>query len=248
MVPASQIIDVVGKRALRVREQIIPLEELETILSCPQAVPRERKELLIVLLVSGAERLGVIVDAIISEADMVIKSLPSAVKQLPLISGFTIGNNDEIISVLGIEAIIRQAREQKVAILRTGVAETEKQCKTILVVDDSANTRDIVKSILVSYGYQVDLAEDGLVAIEKTSQKIYDAVITDVEMPNLDGFSLTSFLRQDERYGPIPIIIVTSREKAEDKRRGIQVGANAYIVKGAFDQNNLIETLQNVIG
>lgn len=248
MAPASQVIDVVGKRALRVREQIIPLEELETILSCPQAVPRERKELLIVLLASGAERLGLIVDAIISEADMVIKSLPSAVKHLTLISGFTIGNNDEIISVLGTSAIIKRVRENKVDIGRTRGVEPTKQRKTILVVDDSANTRDIVKSILVSYGYQVDLAEDGLVAIEKTSKKVYDAVITDVEMPNLDGFSLTSHLRQDERYRQIPVIIVTSREKEEDKRRGIQVGANAYIVKGAFDQNNLIETLQNVIG
>lgn len=115
-------------------------------------------------------------------------------------------------------------------------------------MDDFANTRDIVKSILMSYGYQVDLVEDGLVAIEKASKIVYDAVITDVEMPNLDGFSLTSHLRQDERYRQIPVIIVTSREKAVDKRRGIQVGANAYIVKGAFDQNNLIETLQNVIG
>ena len=248
MIPTSQVIDVVGKRALRIREQIVPIEELEMILGCPKTVVDERKELLIVLLVSGAKRLGIIVDAIISEADMVMKSLPLAAKKMALVSGFTIGNNDEIISVLGVGEIIRQAPANQVDSSRIMVSKSEKNSKIILVVDDSANTRDIVRSILMSYGYEVDLAEDGLVAIEKASQKVYDAIITDVEMPNLDGFSLTSQLRQDERYQEIPIIIVTSREKEEDKRRGIQVGANAYIVKGAFDQNNLIETLQNVIG
>lgn len=248
MLPASQVIDIIGKRALRVHEQIVPLEELESILGCPQAIPHERKELLIILLTSGAQRLGVIVDAVISEADMVIKSLPSAIQHCALISGFTVGSNDEIISVLGVSALMRQINENKITASKGLGIEPQKQHKTILVVDDSANTRDIVKNILESYGYQVDLAEDGIVAIEKTGKKIYDAVITDVEMPNYDGFSLTLHLRQDERYRQIPVIIVTSREKMEDKRRGIEVGANAYIVKGAFDQNNLLETVRNLIG
>jgi len=248
MVPASQVIHVVSKRALRIREQIVPLEELETILSCPQTAAHERSDLLVILLAAGAERLGLIVDTIISEADMVIKPLPSALSSLALLSGFTVGSNDEIISVLGVTALLKQARKNKLPAGISSETDLQRQYKTILVVDDSANTRDIVKSILESYGYQVDLAEDGLDAIEKTDKKVYDAVITDVEMPQLDGFSLTSHLRQDERYQQIPVIIVTSREKAEDKRRGIQVGANAYIVKGAFDQTNLIEILKNVIG
>ncbi|WP_371374138.1 response regulator [Sporomusa aerivorans] len=248
MVADDQAIDVVGKPALRIREQLVPIAELEVILGCPQAKQRGRKELLVVILASGADRLGIVVDAVVSEADMVIKSLPSAIKHSTLVSGFTIGSNDEIISVLGVAALMQQARENKAATAKPAGTAALKQRKTILVVDDSANTRDIVKSILESYGYQVELAEDGMAALEKTGRKVYDAVITDVEMPNLDGFSLTAHLRQDERYRQIPVIIVTSREKAEDKRRGIQVGASAYIVKGAFDQNNLIETVQNVIG
>jgi CheY-like chemotaxis protein len=117
-----------------------------------------------------------------------------------------------------------------------------------LVIDDSVNTRELEKSILEAYGYNVDLADDGMAALEKVNQRMYDAIITDVEMPHLDGFSLTMRLRQDERYREVPIIIVTSRARDEDKRRGIQLGANAYIVKGAFDQNNLIDTVQNLIG
>ena len=115
-------------------------------------------------------------------------------------------------------------------------------------MDDSVNTREIEKSILEAYGYAVDLAEDGMEALEKTRANRYDLVITDVEMPRLDGFSLTERLRTDDSYKDTPIIIVTSREKDEDKKRGIMVGANAYIVKGAFDQTNLLETVQNLIG
>ncbi|MBP2636376.1 MAG: chemotaxis histidine kinaselike protein [Firmicutes bacterium] len=249
LIPASQVIQVVGKQALRVREQIVPLEELAAILQCPPTARlQEQTDLLVIILSSGAKKLGVIVDAILSEADMVIKPLPAALQDHSLISGFTVGSSDEIISVLTVASLLKQASENNAVLANVQTAAFQKQHKTVLVVDDSANTRDIVKSILESYGYHVDLAEDGLAALEKTNQKVYDAVITDVEMPQFDGFSLTSHLRQDERYRQIPVIIVTSREKPEDKRRGIQVGANAYIVKGAFDQNNLIETLQNIIG
>ncbi|HWR39771.1 MAG TPA: response regulator [Patescibacteria group bacterium] len=247
-VPADQTILVVGKRALRVREHLVPLEELAQLLCCPQAQQWERREMLVVVLAIGTERLGLIVDAVLSEADMVVRALPAAVRHLPVLSGFTVGTRDEIISVLGVAALLRQAREGKPVVSAAAATVPAEQKKSILVVDDSANTRDIVQSILEAYGYRVDLAEDGMVAITKTDRTVYDAVITDVEMPYLDGFSLTAHLRQDERYRQIPVIIVTSREKDEDKRRGIQVGANAYIVKGAFDQNNLLETVRSLIG
>jgi two-component system chemotaxis sensor kinase CheA len=131
---------------------------------------------------------------------------------------------------------------------QTAQNKDEGAVVNILVVDDSINTREIEKSILESYGYRVTLAEDGADGLEKAKGFIFDAVITDVEMPRLDGFSLTERLRKEESYRNTPIIIVTSREKEEDKRRGIQVGADAYIVKGSFDQTSLLETVQNLIG
>ena len=118
----------------------------------------------------------------------------------------------------------------------------------ILVVDDSLNTREIEKEVLEAYGYRVTVAADGLEGWQKALGGRFDAVLTDVEMPGLDGFSLTAKLRENEKYRTTPIIIVTSREKAEDKRRGIQVGADAYIVKGDFDQSNLVDTLRNLLG
>ncbi len=118
----------------------------------------------------------------------------------------------------------------------------------MLVVDDSLNTREIEKDVLQAYGYHVTLAEDGVDGLRKAMEGDFDAILTDVEMPHMDGFTLTARLREEDKYRDTPIVIITSREKEEDKRRGMQVGADAYIVKGDFDQNNLVETLRALLG
>ena len=118
----------------------------------------------------------------------------------------------------------------------------------VLVVDDSLNTREIEKDVLQAYGYDVTLAEDGQDGLRKALAQPFDAILTDVEMPYMDGFTLTAQLRQQPQYQGTPIVIITSREKEEDKRRGMQVGADAYIVKGDFDQSNLVETLRTLLG
>lgn len=243
----NEIIEIVNKRAIRLREQIIPVENLDALLRLSKEAPDESPEALIVIIRDGEEKLGLIIDEIIGREEMVVKPLPTHLQNLLMVSGVTIGERDSIINVLHVPELIRQAREIKdPGRLRPLVKED--RTATVLVVDDSINTREIEKSILEAYGYTVVTAEDGEEAFEKTRELLYDLVITDVEMPRLDGFSLTERLRADERYRNVPIIIVTSREKDEDKKRGILVGANAYIVKGAFDQSNLLETVRSLIG
>jgi chemotaxis protein histidine kinase CheA/CheY-like chemotaxis protein len=242
-----EIINIVNKRAIRLREQIIPVENLAAILGLTKEASAESGEALIVIIRDGEEKLGLEVDEIIGREEMVVKPLPSHLQDLRMVSGVTIGERDSIINVLHVPELIKQAREiAEPGRLRP--AAKEERSATVLVVDDSINTREIEKSILEAYGYAVVTAEDGEEAFEKTREVLYDLVITDVEMPRLDGFSLTKRLRDDDRYRNVPIIIVTSREKDEDKKRGITVGANAYIVKGAFDQSNLIETVRSLIG
>lgn len=245
-VPTAEIIEIVNKRAIRLREQLIPVEALSTILGLP-ATEKVRHEALIVIIRDGEEKLGLIVDEVIGREEMVVKPLPDHLQNLRLVSGVTIGERNRILNLLHVPELLRQAREVIEPSRRT-LAPKETHTATILVVDDSYNTREIEKSILEAHGYLVDTAVDGEDGHEKTAEKLYDLVITDVEMPRLDGFSFTERLRADERYQTVPVIIVTSREKEEDKKRGIMVGANAYIVKGAFDQSNLIETVRSLIG
>lgn len=246
-VPTSDLITILSKKAIRLRNEVIPVEDLGAILNLPVQGGKDSREALILVVNTGKESLGLTVDSVIDEETMIVKSLPSHMKNIQLVSGVTIGGKQQIVNVLNIPMLCKKAKEIKSS-CHVEIREGKKKEITVLVVDDSINTREIEKSILEAYGYQVVLAGDGMEALEKSRGKQFDAIITDVEMPRLDGFTLTEQLRRDDRYKDTPIIIVTSREKEEDKKRGIMVGANAYIVKGAFDQTNLIETIQNLIG
>lgn len=242
----SETMAVFNRKAIRLREELIPVAELGSLLKLTRTGGAKGQGLLILIVRLGNEKLGLIVDSLLEEEDIVIKALPAHMKNMPLVSGVTISDKNEIINILHVPGLIAAAGQTEQVV--RAPEEAKASAARILVVDDSFNTRDIEKDILEAYGYSVDLAEDGQEAVEKTREAKYDLVITDVEMPRLDGFSLTERLRNDLSYKDTPIIIVTSLEKEEDKRRGIQVGANAYIVKGALDQTSLLETVQNLIG
>jgi two-component system chemotaxis sensor kinase CheA len=246
-VPASEIIAVLDRRAIRLREELISVKSLGELLQCSDGRGPGNKDLLLLVMRVGNEKLGLIVDALLDEEDMVIKSLPSHMTRLPLVAGVTISGKNDVICILNIPGVIAAAKALKETKKSRDVSATRSDAVRILVVDDSMNTRDIEKGILEAYGYEVDLAGDGIEAIERARNYRYDLIVTDIEMPRMDGFSLTEWLRGNETYRDTPIVIVTSREKEEDKKRGIMAGANAYIVKGAFDQTNLLETVQNLV-
>jgi len=247
-VPTAAIIDVVRKKALRLREELIPVVDLAELLNSVGADHKREAQLLVIVVRIANEKMGFVVDAILDEEDMVIKSLPELLKGVRLVSGVTISGRNELIAVLNVPAVLETAKSATAPWSEPAAAEDRNREINILVVDDSVNTREIERDILEAYGYRVTIAGDGIEALEKAGGTAFDLVITDVEMPRLNGFALTERLRADPGYRDVPIIIVTSREKDEDKRKGIQVGASAYIVKGAFDQSNLVETVQNLVG
>jgi two-component system chemotaxis sensor kinase CheA len=206
--------------------------------------------LLVVVRVRN-EKLALAVDDLLDERDMVIKPLPEHMRRLTVVSGMVITGRNELVSVLHAPALLELARHIRSQASRTeaaGHAGEQEFAYKILVVDDSLNTREIEKDVLEAWGYRVTLAEDGVDGLQQARMGTFDAILTDVEMPNMDGFTLTSMLRQEEKYRDTPIVIITSREKEEDKRRGIQVGADAYIVKGEFDQTSLVDTLRSLLG
>ncbi len=247
-VPKAEIIDVVTKKALRLREEFIPIVDVAALLGSDAPEQPRGEQLLVIIVRTGNEKTGFIVDAILDEEDMVIKSLPDLLKGVRLVSGVTISGRNEIIAVLNVPAVMTAARGATTAWPGSEAAAGRHREINILVVDDSISTREIERDILEAYGYRVTIAGDGIEALEKAGNSTFDLVITDIEMPRLNGFAFTERLRADPTYRDVPVIIVTSREKDEDKRRGLQVGASAYIVKGAFDQSNLVETVQNLVG
>ena len=244
----DQIINVVGKRAIRHHEQIIAIISLAEILEIPEEHHESREEELILLVTMGSEKLGLIVNSVIKEENVEIIPVPPQLEHLELVAGATLLGKDEVISLLNVTRIFALARKVKDDKYREKRHQDKKKICNILVVDDSINTREIEKNILESCGYKVELASDGVDGFTKAREFQYDLIVTDVEMPRLDGFSFAEKLRQEEDYKNVPIIIVTSRDQEADKRRGIEVGADAYIVKGSFDQSNLLNTVQSLIG
>ncbi|ODU57669.1 MAG: hybrid sensor histidine kinase/response regulator [Comamonadaceae bacterium SCN 68-20] len=256
-VPAQALMQVAERQVVIVRNEFVPVVPLAELLRVPApAAPaggpgaQERHPgLLLVVLQVRSEKIAVQVDGLLDERDMVIKPLPPHLRKLPLVSGMVITGRNEMVNVLHAPALLEQARRLRgQGVLAGAAAHASATPYRVLVVDDSLNTREIEKDVLQAYGYHVTLAEDGVDGLRKAMEGEFDAILTDVEMPHMDGFTLTARLREEDRYRDTPIVIITSREKEEDKRRGMQVGADAYIVKGDFDQNNLVETLRTLLG
>lgn len=245
-VAREELITVVSRKALRLRNEVIPVEGLAVLLGLAGGAATGEDRLLIAVVAVGSEKLGLVIDAVVDEESAVVKPLPPHLRRIRTVSGVTVRGRRDIVAVLGASALCAASRERKGIRPQQQAGEPGRELR-VLVVDDSISTREIEKSIIEAHGYQVTVAGDGLEALEKARERSFDVVVTDIEMPRLDGFSLTERLRADERYRHTPIIIVTSREREEDRRRGILVGANAYIVKGSFDQSNLIETIENLV-
>lgn len=251
--PHEALMSVAERNAVIIRNEFVPVVPLAELLRVPattQITRDDRKHgLLLAVLRVRNEKVAVQVDELLDERDMVIKPLPEHMRRLPMVSGMVITGKNELVSVLHAPALLELARSVRGQAVRAEASShAGENHYRVLVVDDSLNTREIEKDVLEAYGYQVTLAEDGLDGLRKAMDGEYDAVLTDVEMPNMDGFTLTAQLRQEEKYRHTPIVIITSREKEEDKRRGVQVGADAYIVKGDFDQRNLVDTLRALLG
>lgn len=246
-IPSSSLMDIAERRVMILRNEFVPVMELAALLGLPSA--DQPSSLLLLVVQLNHEKLALVVDSLIDERDLVIKPLPEHLAFNQRVAGMVVTGNNQLVNVLHAPALfaLAQASRKPQPITEAHNQPQQASAKHLLVVDDSLNTREIEKDVLEAYGYQVTLAEDGVDALNKAKLTEFDAVLTDVEMPNMDGFTLTAQLRQDERYRHKPIMIITSREKEADKRRGMQVGADAYIVKGDFDQSNLINTLQALL-
>ncbi len=240
-------IQVVGQNAVRLRNQIIYIVELGDILGLQGAPPRHTEHRFLLIARIQGKRIGLMVDDILDEQDMVVKQLPAHIRKAKMIAGVTISSQNAIILILHIPEILERIKGLTKDLHDSPVPGEDEKLPRILVVDDSVNTGEIEKRILETSGYRVDVACDGVDALEKLEQTAYDLIITDVEMPGMDGFTLTERLRHTPKYRDIPIVIVTSLERESDKKRGLQVGANAYITKDHFEERSLLETVESLL-
>jgi len=202
----------------------------------------------IVFLLVGEERFGLIVDELIDEQEVVLKAQSAMLKRVRNVSGATLLETGEVCMVLNPLDLLKSLRKKAVNIGAAPPAEAVAAAKKLLLLaEDSITTRTQEKRILEGAGYEVVTAVDGMDAFNKLGTRAFDAVVSDVVMPNLDGLALTAKIRQDRRYTELPVILVTSLASEEDQRRGLEAGANAYITKPSFDQQVLLDCLKRLI-
>lgn len=239
-----------GKTVLDYEHRTVTVRRLDEILAGGGSGPRreEAPQATVLLLRLGTHLIAVEVDEILWEQDVVIKPLPAPISRVRTVAGATLLSTGELVLVLQVPDLFDAARTLTQAPGRTEQSdEQERRRQRLLVVDDSITSRVLLHDILVSSGFEVQTAVDGIDALTHLREEQFDLIVSDVEMPRMNGFELTESVRKDEKLRQLPVVLVTGLETQEHRERGFDVGANAYINKSSFDQSNLIDVIERLI-
>lgn len=244
--PESYLV-IEGRTMLDVDGKKLPLVSLaQTLQRSANGVETERN--IAVIVTASEHRIAVLVDDVVTEQEFAAKPLPFPLHAISNISSVAVLGNGGPILILNVSDLVKSSRMvDKQPVLKQPKETNTKPNIHILVVDDSITTRTLERNILEAAGYKVTTATDGLEALKRLKTNIIDLVVADVEMPNMDGITLTRSLRMTSDYTNMPVILVTSLESREDRERGLVEGANAYIVKRGFDQAELLTTIQRLL-
>ncbi len=193
------------------------------------------------------------VDRLEGELELVVKDLGSFVGRLPMVTGATIADDGSVICLIDLREIASRATGSSYATATGAIPEVAavdagNRKPRVLVVEDSVGVRELERAILEGAGYEVTTAVDGLDGISRLRNEPADLVLSDVEMPGMDGFTLTRTIRRTRGWEQVPVVIMTSRGDDGDRRAGMEAGASAYLLKSDFDQTELIDTVRRLVG
>ena len=240
-----------NRETIRWNGQALALVRLADVLELPRrrAENAARDTVQVVILGAAGKRIGFAVDEILGEQEVLVKSLGKQLSRVRNIAGATVLGNGKVVPILNVPDLLRSAVSVSAAPLASTMEkqETPAERQSILVVEDSITSRALLKNILESAGYQVAAAVDGIDALTLLKTERFDLVVSDVEMPRMDGFDLTARIRADKALAQMPVVLVTALESREHRERGVDAGANAYIVKSSFDQSNLLDIVGRLI-
>ena len=234
-----------GQQMLQIDHTVVPFYSLHALLERPIDLSQEQT-LEGVVISQGQQIMAIGVDEILYEEEVMVKSLGPQLEKVKNLSGAAMIGTDQIALVLDIADLFKQHSPIQ-RVHAAASAQTAQTPKRILIVDDSATTRALLQNILEIAGFEVEVAQDGLEAFETLKHQSIDLVVSDVDMPRMSGVELTESIRKAQDLKNLPVILVTSLESPTDKQRGMEAGADAYIIKSTFDQNNLMEKIQWLI-
>jgi two-component system sensor histidine kinase and response regulator WspE len=207
----------------------------------------------VVVIGSKANCYGVVTEKFLGERELVIKPLDPRLGKIKDISSGALLDDGSPVLIVDVEDLIRSVEKSieagKLGGVQSGTnGETLKKPKRILVVDDSLTVRELEKKLLQSRGYEVEIAVDGMDAWNAARTGHFDLVVTDVDMPRMDGIEFVTLLKKDSNLKSLPVMIVSYKDRAEDRRRGLEAGADYYLAKASFHDEALLEAVINLIG
>lgn len=248
---AEQIKRVENRRIFTYQGKTLSFVHLSDLLGIPHSEDNTDKDLFHILIIKAGESSAAIaVDAILNEQEVFVKGLGQQLKKVPCITAATVMEWGKVTPILDPFDMIKSVSESNHG-ASASTAESKKKTlqekKTILVVEDSVTSRMLLKNILESAGYHVETAVDGVEALTHLNNEKVDLLLTDIEMPRMDGFELTEKVRSTDHLHDLPVILCTSLGSREDRERGIQVKANAYLDKSSFVQSKLLSIIGQLL-
>ncbi|MEX2191720.1 MAG: response regulator [Bacteroidota bacterium] len=259
-VKSEEISTVEQREMISIDQELVWIVKLGDVLGFHQRVkaPPLEKEVSplsphfihIVVLTQGSNRIGFRVDEILDEHQILVKSLGRQLQKVRNISGAAVLGSGKVVPVIHVSDLMKSAMGS-LAMNTTTTTTTEGPAEAkghkVLVTDDSVTSRTLLQNILEIAGYDVITAVDGVDAVTKARAGEFDLIVSDVDMPRMNGFELTAKLRKDRKLSEVPVVLVTSLESTEDREHGMDVGANAYIAKSDFDQSGLLEVIAKLL-
>lgn len=240
-----------GKEMIIVNGRPLPLVSLGAVLDIPVASHMRSDSIQVMVLEAADRAIAFEVDNLTSELELVLKPLGEELRNTPFVAGAALMGNGDVIIVLDANDLVRYASgallpQRRIASPRLAPTTTQRRVR-VLVVDDSITTRTLEKNILETAGFDVHVAIDGAEAWEMLGEIEFDLVISDVEMPKMNGLELCQRIKSHHQMANLPVILLTSLSKPEQREAGLRAGADAYLVKSQFDQGQLLETIQAVL-
>jgi two-component system sensor histidine kinase and response regulator WspE len=251
-VAIDQVKPVQGRQQIVMDGQSVGLVSAAEVLALTPA-PADEGSISVMVVGQQGGWCGLVVDRFVGEQDIVVRPLDPRLGKVPHISAAAVTETGDPLLIVDVEDL-RQSMQQQLGEGRlrgmTSVrpAEAVRPRTRILVVDDSITVREVERHLLVNHGYDVDVAVDGQDGWNALRAAPYDLLITDVDMPRMDGIELIRHVRQDVKLAELPIIIVSYKDREEDRLRGMEAGANAYLTKGSFHDDSLINRVSDLVG
>ncbi|HEX6929241.1 MAG TPA: hybrid sensor histidine kinase/response regulator [Gammaproteobacteria bacterium] len=236
-----------NRETIGVDGEAMALVWLHDVLELPRT-DAANEDIPVIILAQGKTRTAFRIDAVTGEQEVLVKKLGPQLRRVRNVTGASVLGSGKVVPVLNVADLLLTAQRKPSPVTRpTADASVDQEKRSILVAEDSITSRSLLKNILEAAGFEVVTAVDGIDAYTTLKTRAFDLVISDVDMPRLNGFELTARLRADRQLGDLPVILVTTLDSREHRERGVDVGANAYIVKSSFDQSNLLDVVRRLI-